>query len=70
MSQLSKTKQVRQEMCRYHLDILALSKVRWTGSREKQIDNHSTILYSSTKSRHEQGVPLIMTRETSRSLLK
>ncbi|KAK2718519.1 hypothetical protein QYM36_005751 [Artemia franciscana] len=26
MSQLSKTKQVRQEMCRYHLDILALSK--------------------------------------------
>ncbi|KAK2703111.1 hypothetical protein QYM36_018347 [Artemia franciscana] len=26
MSQLSKTKQVRQEMCRYHLDILAPSK--------------------------------------------
>ena len=70
MSQLSKTKQACQKMCRYHLDILALSKVRWTGSRKKQIDNHSTILYSGTKSRHEQGVALIMTRETSRSLLK
>ncbi|KAK2701608.1 hypothetical protein QYM36_019751 [Artemia franciscana] len=46
-------------MCRYHLDILALSKVRWTGSREKQIDNHSTILYSGTKSRHEQGTAIL-----------
>ncbi|KAK2723835.1 hypothetical protein QYM36_002252 [Artemia franciscana] len=36
-------------MYRYHLDILALSEERWTGSGEKQLDDHSTILYSGTK---------------------
>ncbi|KAK2726096.1 hypothetical protein QYM36_000527 [Artemia franciscana] len=70
MSQLSKTEQSLQEKQRYHLDILALSEVRWTGSREKQLDDHSTILYCGAESRHEQGVALIMTRDTSRSLLK
>ena len=57
-------------MRRYHLDILALSEVRWTGSGEKQLEDRSTILYSGAESRHEQGVALIMTKETSRSLLK
>ncbi|XP_065579607.1 uncharacterized protein LOC136039637 [Artemia franciscana] len=59
-----------EEMHRYHLDILALSKVRWTGSGEQQLDDHSAILNSSIESRHERGVALTMTRETSRSLLK
>ena len=69
MSQLLKTEQVLHEMKKYQLDVLALSEVRCTGSGEKQLDNQCIILYCGPESRHEKGVALMMTRETSIFLL-
>ena len=57
-------------MRKYQLYILALSEIRWTGPGEKQLDNQCIIFYSSPEIRPKKGAAHMMTRGTSRFLLK
>ena len=69
MSQDSKTEQVLRALEDYHLDLLALSEVRWLGSGSNKLDGDVTIIYSGSQQKREYGVALMMTKQTSQALL-
>ena len=70
MSQDSKTEQVLRALKDYHLDLLAVSEVRWLGSGSNKLDGDVTIIYSGSQQKREYGVALMMTKQTSQALLQ
>ncbi|KAK2722458.1 hypothetical protein QYM36_002857 [Artemia franciscana] len=58
--QLTKTKQVLQEVAVNNLDMEALSEVRWTSFGKKTIDNGQKIIYIGPEKKQEAGVAMLM----------
>ena len=53
---------VKQEMARVNVDILGISKLKWTGTREFNSDGHY-IYYCGQESFRRNGVFLLSTKE-------
>ena len=52
---------VKQEMARVNVDILGISKLKWTGMGEFNSDDHS-IYYCGQESLRTNGVALILNK--------
>ena len=52
---------VKQEMTRVNIDILGISKLRWTGMGEFNSDDHN-IYYCGQKSLKRNGVDIIVNK--------
>lgn len=68
MFETGKTAQVTKEIERYDLDILGISESRWTGMGRKTNGDGFTILFSGKGTTHVNGVALIITRNTEKTL--
>ena len=70
MYEASKPAQVLAEMQRFKIDLLGVSEARWTGQGEQRMPDGETILYSGrSDGKHYQGVALILTGKTRKSLI-
>ena len=56
-----KLEMVKQEMARVNIDILGISKLKWTGMGEFNSDNHY-IYYCGRESPRRNGVVLIVNK--------
>ena len=52
---------VKQEMARVNIDILGISKLKWTGMEEFNSDDHY-IYYCGQESRRRNGVAIIVNK--------
>ena len=52
---------VKQEMARVNIDILGISKLKWTGMDEFNLDDHY-IYYSGQESLRRNGVAIIVNK--------
>ena len=59
---------VKQEMARVNIDFLGISKLKWTGMREFNSDDHY-IYYSGQEPLRRNGVALIDTKESKMQYL-
>ena len=57
----SKLEVVKQEMARVNVDILGISKLKWTGIREFNSDDHY-IYYCGQESLRRDGVAIIVNK--------
>ena len=63
-----KLKVVKQEMTRVNVDILGLSKLRWTGIGEFNSDDHY-IYYCGQESLRRNGVAIIVNKRVQNAVL-
>ena len=71
MYETGKTVQLGKEMKRYRLNILGISEMRWTDSGIMTLGSGETICYSGrTDGQHQEGVGIMMDKETRRSLME
>jgi hypothetical protein len=70
MYALGKTAIVAKEMKRYHLDVLGISEVRWTGFGEVRVTTGESFLYSGSEEQHHRGVGLMLSPEARKCLIK
>ena len=63
-----KLEMVKQEMARVNVDILGISKLRWTGMGEFDSDDHY-ISYCGQESLKEMKQPSLSTRESKMQYL-
>ena len=59
---------VKQEMARVNINILGISKLKWTGMGEFNSDNHY-IYYSRKKSLRRNGVAIIVNKRVQNAVL-
>jgi len=59
---------VKQEMARVNIDILGISKLRWSGMREFNSDNHY-IYYCEQESLRRNGVAIIVKKRVQNAVL-
>ena len=59
---------VKEEMARVNIDILGISKLRWTGMGEFNSDNHY-IYYCEQESLRRNGVALIVNKRVQNAVL-
>ena len=64
----SKLEVVRQEMARVNVDILGISKLRWTGMGEFNSDDHC-IYYCRQESLRINGVAIIVSKRVQNAVL-
>ncbi|XP_061182645.1 craniofacial development protein 2-like [Saccostrea echinata] len=69
MFQIGRKANIVREFNRYKLDIMGVSKVRWTGFVELKTTSGETILYSGAEE-HHRGVGLILSRKSRQSLME
>jgi len=60
--------QVLREMTAYHLDMLGVSEMRWSGQGCLRSDD-MTVLYSGQNEQHTDGVGIILSKVASRALV-
>ena len=60
----SKLEVVKQEMTRVNIDILGISKLKWTGMEKFNTDDHY-IYYCGQKSLRRNGVALIVNKRNT-----
>ena len=58
---------VKQEMARVNIDILGISKLKWTGMGEFNSDDHY-IYYCGQESFRRNGVPIVVNKRVPRVL--
>ena len=58
---------VKQEMARVNIDILGISKLRWTGMGEFNSDDHY-IYYCGQESLRRNGVAIIVNKKVQNSV--
>ena len=63
-----KLKVVKQEMARVNVDILGISKLKWTGMGEFNSDNHY-IYYCGQESLRRNGVAIIVNKRVQNAVL-
>ena len=63
-----KSEVVKQEMARVNIDILGISKLKWTAMGEFNSDDHY-IYYSGQESLRRNGVAIIVTEESEMQYL-
>ena len=68
MSQ-DKLEVVKQEMARVNIDILGISKLKWTGISEFKLDDHY-IYYSGQESLRRNGVAIIVNKRVQNAVLR
>ena len=59
---------VKQEMTRVNIDILIISKLRWTGMGEFNSDDHSTY-YCGQESLRRNGVAIMVNKRVQNTVL-
>ena len=59
---------VKQEMARVNINILGLSKLKWTGKGEFNTDDHY-IYYCGQESLRRNGVAIIVNRKVQNAVL-
>ena len=59
---------VKQEMARVNVDILGISKLKWTGMREFNSDNHY-IYYYRQESLRRNGVAIMVNKRVQNAVL-
>ena len=59
---------VKQEMARVNIDFLGISKLKWTGMREFNSDDHY-IYYSGQEPLRRNGVALIVNKRVRNTVL-
>ena len=59
---------IKQEMARVNIDILGVSKLRWTGMGEFNSDNHY-IYYCGQESLRRNGVAIIFNKRVRNAVL-
>ena len=59
---------VKQEMARVNVDILGISKLKWTGVGEFNSDDHY-IYYCRQESLRRNGIAIIITKESEMQYL-
>ena len=59
---------VKQEMARVNIDILGISKLKWTGRGEFNSDDHYTY-YCGQKSLRRNGVAIIVNKRVRNAVL-
>ena len=64
----SKLEVVKQEMARMNIDILGISKLKWTGMDEFNSDDHY-IYYCRQESLRRNGVAIIVNKRVNRQNL-
>ena len=64
----SKLEVVKQEMARMNIDILGISKLKWTGMDEFNSDDHY-IYYCRQESLRRNGVAIIINKRVNRQNL-
>lgn len=69
MFETSRSAQIAKEMKQYDISILGISEARWTGSG-KITCNSETIIYSGKDQDHQSGVAIMMSKETSKTLIE
>ena len=60
---------VKQEMARVNIDILGISKLKWTGMGEFNSDDHY-IYYCGQESLRRNGVALIVNKRVQNTILR
>ena len=65
---LGKLEVIKQEMARVNVDILGISKLRWTGMGEFNSDDHC-IYYCGQESLRRNGVAIIVKRRVQNAVL-
>ena len=65
----SKLEVVKQEMKRVNVDLLGISRLKWTGMGEFNSDDHY-IYYSGQESLRRNGVALIVNKRVSNAVLE
>ena len=63
-----KLEMVRQEMARVNVDILGISKLKWTGMGEFNSDDHY-IYYCRQESLRRKGVALMVSKRVQNAVL-
>ena len=61
-------KVVKQEMARVSINILGISKLKWTGMGEFNSDDHCTY-YCGQESLRRNGIPIILNRRVRNAIL-
>ena len=64
-----KLKAVKQEMARVNIDILGISKLKWTGIDEFNSDDHY-IYYYGQESLRRHGVAIIVNKRVQNAILE
>ena len=64
-----KLEAIKQEMARVNIDILGISKLKWTGMGEFNSDDHQ-IYYCGQESFRRNGVALIVNKRVSNAVLR
>ena len=65
----SKLEVVKQKMKRVNVDLLGISRLKWTGMGEFNSDDHY-IYYSGQESLRRNGVALIVNKRVSNAVLE
>ena len=63
-----KLEEVKQEMARVNVDILGISKLRWTGMGEFNSDDHC-IYYCGQESLRRNGVAIMVNKRVQNAVL-
>ena len=64
-----KLKVVKQEMVRVNVDILGISKLKWTGMGEFNSDDHYYIYYCGQESLRRNGVTIMVNKIVQNAVL-
>ncbi|XP_011437187.3 craniofacial development protein 2 [Magallana gigas] len=57
-------------MKQYDISILGISEARWTGSGKITCNSSETIIYSGKDQDHQRGEAIMMSKETSKTLIE
>ena len=60
---------VKQEMARVNVDVLGISKLKWTGMGESNSDDHY-IYYCGQESLRRNGVAIIVNKRVQKAVLR
>ena len=69
MRERGKLNTVCNEMDRYNLQILGITETNWNGQVSFKTSTNHTVLFSGSEETYSHGVTVILTRETSNTLI-
>ena len=70
MMTTGKTAQISREMKRYHIDVLGLSEIRWTGTGRMKLADENLLLFAGEENDHQKGVGIMISKDTQKSLME
>ena len=70
MMTTGKTVQISREMKRYHIDVLGLSEIRWTGTGRMKLADENLLLFAGEENDDQKGVGIMISKDTQKSLME